>query len=102
MPILKGTHVLVRGTNSGVFAGTLGEREDNTVELIDCRRLWKWVGASSISQIALDGVKSPKDCMFTVTVPQIEILDAIEIIPTTEEARKSINGVAIWKSQAYF
>ena len=26
MPILKGTHVLVRGTNSGVFAGTLGEK----------------------------------------------------------------------------
>ncbi len=92
-----GKYVIVRGDRSGVFAGTLVSQEGQKVELKDCRRLWYWAGAASISQIAKEGVKSPRSCKFTVTVAEIVILDAIEIIPTTADAETSIKAVPEWK-----
>ena len=92
-----GKYVIVRGDRSGVFAGTLVSQEDRKVELKDCRRLWYWSGAASLSQVATEGVKNPRNCKFTVTVPQIAILDAIEIIPTTATAEENIKAVQEWK-----
>ena len=92
-----GQKVIVRGDRSGVFFGTLAEKDGQEVMLTDCRRLWYWNGAASISQIAVDGVKNPDDCKFTVTVEQIVITDAIEVIPCTKEAIQIIEGVKVWK-----
>lgn len=94
---MNGKYVIVRGDRSGVFAGVLVAQDGRTVELKACRRLWYWSGAASISQIARDGVKSPRSCKFTVTVERIVILDAIEIIPTTAEAEANIKAVPEWK-----
>ena len=82
---------------SGVFAGVLVSEEGQKVVLKDCRRLWYWNGAASISQIAKDGVSRASSCKFTVTVEQIAILDAIEIIPTTAAAEANIKAVREWK-----
>lgn len=92
-----GKRVIVRGTWSGVEYGTLLRREGQEAELKDARRLWYWDGAASLSQLAKEGVKNPESCKFTVYVDSICILDAIEIIPCTAEAVKSIEGVAVWK-----
>lgn len=89
--------VIVRGDRSGVFFGTLEKKEGHEVTLTNCRRLWYWDGAASISQLAVDGTTKPNNCKFTVTVPSIEILDAIEIIPCAEKAIKSIEGVKEWR-----
>ena len=89
--------VIVRGDRSGVFFGTLKAKEGTEVKLDNCRRLWYWDGAASISQLAVDGTKNAGDCKFTVTVPEIIITDVIEIIPCTTEAIKSIEGVKEWK-----
>ena len=93
----KGKKVIVRGDRSGVFFGTLTEKDGQEVKLEKCRRLWYWDGAASISQLAVDGTSNPEGCKFTVTVDEIEILDAIEIIPCTAKAIKSIEGVKEWK-----
>lgn len=92
-----GKKVIVRGTNSGVFYGTLKEKNGQEVVLTNCRRIWYWEGAATLSQLAKEGVKLPKNCKFTVVVDEIGILDAIEIILCTEEASKSIEGVKIWR-----
>ena len=92
-----GKKVIVRGDRSGVFFGTLAEKDGQEVKLEKCRRLWYWDGAASISQLAVDGVSAPDNCKFTVTVDEIEILDAIEIIPCTDKAIESIEGVREWK-----
>lgn len=89
--------VIVRGDRSGVFFGTLVAKEGTEVKLKNCRRLWYWDGAASISQIAVEGVAKPENCKFTVTVDEIVILDAIEIISCTDVAVNSIKGVSIWK-----
>lgn len=94
---MNGKYVIVRGDRSGVFAGTLESYEGREVTLTNCRRLWYWDGAASISQIAKEGVKRPNACKFTVTVDRIVILDAIEIIPTTAEAEANIKAVREWK-----
>ena len=57
--------VIVRGDRSGVFFGTLAEREGMEVKLVNCRRLWYWEGAASISQIAMEGVKKPREYITT-------------------------------------
>lgn len=92
-----GKKVIIRGNRSGVFFGTLAQRNNQEVTLTNCRRIWYWEGAASISQIAQEGVKKPKDCKFTVTIDSIVILDAIEIIPCTEQAIESIESVKVWK-----
>ena len=94
---MEKSKVIVRGDRSGVFFGNLKERNGQEVTLTDCRRLWYWSGAASISQIAAEGVKNPDECKFTMSVSEIIILDAIEIIPCTEEAIQNINSVKAWK-----
>lgn len=89
--------VIVRGDRSGVFFGTLVAKEGREVKLEKCRRLWYWDGAASISQLAAEGVMKPDNCKFTVTVDEIIIMDAIEIIPCSDKASIKIEGVREWK-----
>lgn len=92
-----GKYVIVRGDRSGVFAGILTARDGREVQLTDCRRIWYWEGASSISQLAIDGTSKPDSCKFPAPVAEITILDAIEIIPCTGKAEASIKAVREWK-----
>lgn len=89
--------VIIRADRAGVFYGTLAEKEGTEVELKDCRRIWYWDGAASISELALSGVTKPYECKFSVTVPQIVVTGVIEIIPCTEAAINSIEAVPVWK-----
>ena len=89
--------VIIRADRAGVFYGILVERNGSEVKMKDCRRLWRWDGARSLSQLAVEGTKKPNGCNFTVIVPEMEILGVIEIIPCTEEAIKSIESVPVWK-----
>lgn len=92
-----GKKVIIRGSRSGVEFGKLVAKNGSEVTLENARRIWYWSGAASLSQLAKDGTSNPKDCKFTVTVDSITILDAIEIIPCTEKAIKSIEEVSTWK-----
>lgn len=95
---LIGKKVIIRGDRSGAFYGTLAEREGKEVRLTGCRRLWYWSGAASLSQLALEGVKNTCDSKFTVSVPDIVLLDAVEIIPCAKEAIEVIESVHVWKA----
>lgn len=92
-----GRKVIIRADRAGVFYGTLVEKDGTEVELKDCRRIWYWDGAASISEIALSGVTKPEMCKFSVTVSSIIITGVIEVIPCTDAATKSIEGVPVWK-----
>ena len=94
---LIGKRVIIRAYGAGVFYGTLSEVDSNNVELKDCRRIWYWDGAASLSQLATDGVKAPQNCKFTVVVESLVVLNVIEIIPATEQAQQSLEAVKVWK-----
>lgn len=89
--------VIIRGDRSGVFFGTLVEKNGREVKLTNCRRLWFWSGAASLSQLAMEGVNNPSGCKFTVAVSEIVILDAIEIIACSKSAIENIESVREWK-----
>ena len=95
---MKDKFVIVRTYSAGVFAGTLKKRIGKEVELTNARRLWYWSGAASLSQLAVSGTSKPVSCKFPVAVPSVTLLEAIEILDVTPEARKSIESVPIWKA----
>lgn len=90
-------YVIVRTYSAGVFAGYLESRTGREVVMRNARRLWYWSGASSLSQLAMEGVKKPMECKFPCEVDRIELLEAVEILDVTEEARKNIADVPVWR-----
>ena len=91
-------YAIIRTYSAGVFAGYIKSRDGKEVCLVNARRIWKWVGAATLSQMALHGVNSPDECKFPEAVPEITLTEAIEIIPATEKARESLEGVPIWET----
>jgi hypothetical protein len=89
--------VLIRSEKAGVHFGYLAAKTGNEVSLINSRRIWYWDGAASLSQMAMEGVKKPSTCKFSVVVPSIVVLGVCEILSVTSVAEKNINGVPVWK-----
>lgn len=90
-------YYIIRADRAGVFAGNIKSRDGDEVTLVNARRLWYWEGAASLSQLAVEGVKMPNNCKFTITVPEITVLGVIEIIPCTNVAEENIKRVKEWK-----
>jgi hypothetical protein len=93
----KKKFVICRTYSAGVFAGFLESRKGQEVVLTQARRLWYWKGASSLSQLAMEGVKCPNECKFPIAVDRVELTQAIEILDVTTAAKASIDGVPVWK-----
>ncbi len=96
---MKNERVIIRTYSAGVHYGTIISEEKAEggyhVILENSRRIWKWSGANSLSELATVGTSSPGDCNFTIPVRKIKLF-AIEIIYMTDEAIKSIDGVKNW------
>ena len=94
-------YVIIRSDRSGVHAGELVEEIDTIygkdVILKNTIRIYYWSGAASLSQLALEGVKNPNNCKFSVELPENKIMGVIEIIPCTKDAMKNIKGVPTWR-----
>lgn len=89
--------VIVRAARAGVFYGEIRERDGDKIGMTNTRCIWYWDGAASLMQLAVDGVTNPEECKFTRYVPEITLLGVIEIIPCTDKAIESIEGVKEWK-----
>ena len=92
-----GKKVIVRADKAGVFFGTLVAKNGLEVQMKDVRKLYYWSGANAIEQIALEGVKNPQNCQFTVSNEEATISNYIQIIPCSEEAITNIENVPVWK-----
>ena len=86
-------YVCIRTYSAGVHCGYLKERNGKEVELVNARRIWKWAGAFTLSELATNGVEKPNECKISCTVPVIYLTEAIEIIPFTKKAEISIKEV---------
>lgn len=98
LPQASDDYFIVRTYSAGVFAGEIVAREGQEVTMRNARRLWYWDGAASLSQLAVDGVSKPENCKFPCEVPEVTLLQAVEILPCTKKARKSLAEVKIWKA----
>lgn len=90
-------YCMVRTYSAGVFAAYVESRNGKETVLRDARRIWKWAGAATLSQLATDGTSDPKNCKFPCAVDKVTLTEVIEIIPITEKAKKSIEEVPVWK-----
>lgn len=93
----KGDKVIVRADKAGVFFETLAEKNGAEVTLSNARKLWSWDGANAVQQLAVDGTAKPDGCNFTVFVDEVIVLNVCEMIPCTEKAIASIEGVKEWR-----
>ncbi len=91
-----GEKVLVRGVQSGVYFGTLVERNGQEVEMKDVRNIWWWNGANTLLDLAENGARNTSDCRFSNKVNSIVLTDVCEIVPCSEKAIKAIEGVKEW------
>ena len=93
---LIGQYVIIRTYSAGVWAGYLKEKVKNEVYLTEARRMYRWVNVEgiSLSGIALNGLRKESDICAPVPIVWLE---AIEIIPCTEKAKKSIINQPIYK-----
>ena len=91
----KAAYVICRGYYCGVHAGYIKEREGNHVVLHDARRLWKWnaVKGISLSEVAKYGITANGSKICT-KLDEIWLGDVYEIIPCTNESRKTIEEAA--------
>ena len=92
-----GKECIIRTCNAGVHFGKVKESNGKIVVLENAIRIWYWVGAASLSQLAMEGVKQPKECKFAMPVDTIELTEAIEKIPCTPLAIENIRSVPSWK-----
>ena len=93
---VTGDYYIVRTYSAGVFAGNIKKRDGKEITLTDARRIWYWAGAASLSQLAMEGTKKPKECKFPCPVT-VTLTEVIEILTCTVEAEKSIKAVPIWE-----
>lgn len=101
MKRVKKKYSIVRCRGAGVFLAQVVKRsKDGTqASLKDSRRLWYWAGASSLSQLAIEGTKKPNECKFPIAMPLQEVNEVLEIIPVTDAAKKNIDSVPIWEQK---
>jgi len=97
-PIGHDGRVIVRTYSAGVFYARLASRADGEALLIDSRRVWRWKGASELTDLAVNGPRDPSECKISPEVDERLVLDVIEIIPCSPEAVRVIDGVPAWTS----
>ena len=95
----KERYVIFRTYSAGVFAGVLVSRRGKEGVLKNARRLWRWAGAASLSQMAMEGTSKPSECKFPCVVNHVELTEVIEVLDCTDKARASIEGVPVWSEK---
>lgn len=91
---------IIRTYSAGVFFGEV-EKVDHevsgvSVTIRNCRRIWRWEGAASLSQLAKEGPCRPGS-KITVAIDQMQVFGVIEIIPCTKRAVEAIESTKEWR-----
>jgi hypothetical protein len=92
---------VVRSKSAGVFYGTVLSSDQtptgHMVTMSNARRLWYWDGASSLSQLAMEGVRRPLKCKFPCKVSKVELFEVVEILDMTDAAVANLDAVPVWE-----
>ena len=96
---MKNRICIIRSYASGVHFGEVIETRDTlhglSVTLKNSRRIHYWEGACSLSQVAMDGIRTGRIAM---ELPEIQVENVIEIIQMSELAIDNIKNQPVWKS----
>lgn len=89
--------VIARISRAGVFHGTLDHIDNDIIRLKDSRRIYRWEGALSVTDMAANGLTGGR---ISAPVSKVEfITDAvIELNECSDEASRSIEAIKVWKN----
>lgn len=87
---------VIRTRSAGVFYGFIKERNGLEAVVLNCKRIWAWYGAASLSELAVRGVSKPKECKIPVAIPKHILTEVIEIIPLSSKAYDTLESVPLW------
>jgi hypothetical protein len=87
--IVASNLTLVRTVNAGVHFGVLVSAEKGFVVLENAKRIWRWSGANTLNEVAEKGVDADYT-RISEPVTKITLLDAIELIPISDSAAKTL------------
>lgn len=85
---------LVRSYDAGVYFGTVTNIDGETVRIENVRNIWRWEGASCLSQIANDGIRGGK---VSPVVGSMILNRCCQIIPCTDEAITNLENQLVWQ-----
>jgi len=83
------TLCIVRTYSAGVFIAWVDYDSCDffNCKLTDAIRIWKWAGAFTLSELAVNGTSEPSSCRFSeVVVSEQKVNRVIEMIPVTDKA----------------
>ena len=86
---------LVRSFDAGVYFGTVTNIDGETVHIENVRNIWRWEGASCLSQIANDGIRGGK---VSPVVGSMILNRCCQIIPCTDKAITNLEKQPVWQS----
>jgi len=89
-------YVIVRTYSAGVHFGRLVSRSGKEVTLDGARRIWRWRGATTLSEIATKGLDAANSAI-ACEVDGHVLTEAIEILPCSKAAIDCIRGAIAWK-----
>ena len=84
---MVGKYCVIRTYSAGVHVGTVESVNGTEVILSNSRRIWKWEGAFTLSELSQKGIKDGK---LATTLPMLVLTESVEIIPCSEKAEKQI------------
>ena len=90
-----GKKVLIRANGAGVYFGTLERMEGDQVKVANVRNIWRWTGASCLSQIANEGVTGNK---IGPVVSSMVINNVLQVMPLTDAAIANLEHQPEWKA----
>jgi len=85
-----GKQCIFRTYSAGVFFGILKARNGKDVIIKECRRIFYWEGAFTLSKIAESGVSSAK---LSVEEPEKLCTECIEVIPASSKCIKQLKSM---------
>lgn len=94
-----GRKCIVRCYGAGVFFGEVKEVSSDAnglnVRIAKARKVWYWDGAAAVEQLSQDGCNDRSK--ITVTVPDLVVANAVQIIPCSDKAIKNLEAKKEWK-----
>lgn len=90
-----GKFCVIRTVAAGVHVGTVESVNEQTVVLSDARRVWRWRGANTLHELSQRGASLTEFTRISEPVASITLLDAIEVLPCSADARKNLE-VSRW------
>lgn len=96
---MVGSKCIIRTYSAGVWFGEVEQKSGNEVIVKNARRMWRWHAAESISLSAVANHGIKQDQSKIAEAVESVWLEAVELIPCTDKAIKSIEGARNVKAE---